>query len=74
MIRIVTLDRQPLMRRGVESALREQPDLELAGAASDSGELWPLLYRTDPDLVLTGVEDPGESLALCLRLKRRPLP
>jgi hypothetical protein len=27
MIRIVSLDRQPLMRRGVEAALREQPDL-----------------------------------------------
>jgi DNA-binding NarL/FixJ family response regulator len=73
MIRIVSLDRQPLMRRGVEAALGEHPDLVHAGGASDPGALWPLLYRTDPDVVLLGVDEPGPALELCLRLKRRPL-
>jgi DNA-binding NarL/FixJ family response regulator len=74
MIRIVSLDRQPLMRRGVEAALREQPDLVPVGAASEPADLWPLLYRTDPDVVLLGVDVPAAALELCLRVKRRPLP
>jgi DNA-binding NarL/FixJ family response regulator len=72
MIRIVTLDRQPLMRRGVEAALRDQPGFVPVGAAADPAELWPLLYRTDPDVVLLGVDESRAAFEVCLRLTRRP--
>jgi DNA-binding NarL/FixJ family response regulator len=71
MIHLVTLDQQPLMRVGLDAALRDQPDLVALGAAADQRELWPLLYRSDPHVVLLGESE--EMLTLCLRIKRRPL-
>ena len=70
MIHVVTLDQQPLMRLGLDAALRDQPDLVQLGAAADERELWPLLYRTDPHVVVLG--ESNASLALCRRIKRRP--
>jgi DNA-binding NarL/FixJ family response regulator len=72
MIRIVTMDRRPLVHAGVEAVLRDRPGLAHAGAAGDRYALWPLLQRTHPDVVL--LEAAGDGLDLCLRLKGRPTP
>jgi DNA-binding NarL/FixJ family response regulator len=71
MIRVVTLDRHPLMRLGLGAALGAQRDLVELGAAADARELWPLLYRADPHVVVIGECD--AALAVCLRIRRRPL-
>jgi DNA-binding NarL/FixJ family response regulator len=71
MIRVVTLDRQPLMRLGLGAALGAQRDLVELGAAAGERELWPLLYRADPHVVVIG--ECESALAACLRIKRRPL-
>ena len=70
MIRIVTMDRHPLVHAGVEAVLRDRAGLAHAGSAADRYALWPLLQRTHPDVVL--LEAAGEGLDLCLRLKDRP--
>jgi DNA-binding NarL/FixJ family response regulator len=65
MIRVAILDPHPAMRTGVEAILREAPGIVPVGAAADRHELWPLLYRTDPDVVL------ADQLQLCLRVRAR---
>ena len=57
MIRVATLDRQPAVRAGLESTIAAQPDLFPVGTAADEHELWPLLQRTRPDVVV--VDDPS---------------
>jgi DNA-binding NarL/FixJ family response regulator len=53
MIRVAILDRHPAVRSGVEAAvLAAHPDLATAGTAARSPELFTLLYRTDPDVLL----------------------
>jgi DNA-binding NarL/FixJ family response regulator len=71
MIRIATLDHQPLIGLAVETLLRAEPGLAPVGAVADAGDLWPLLYRTDPDVVL--LDGSIASLVVCLRIKRRAL-
>jgi DNA-binding NarL/FixJ family response regulator len=69
MIRIVTMDRHPLVHAGVGAVLQGRPGLEHAGSAADRYALWPLLQRIHPDVVL--LEADGDGLDLCLRLKDR---
>ena len=69
MIRVATLDRHPALRAGVDAILRTQPDLEPVGAAADRHELWPLLYRTDPDVLLVGDSRAGDGLRTCRRVR-----
>ena len=52
LIRIAILDRRPASRAGIEAVLREQPDLFPVGSAATQHELWPLLGRTRPDVVV----------------------
>jgi DNA-binding NarL/FixJ family response regulator len=70
MIRIAVLDRHPAVRAGVDAILRDQQGLAPAGSAADPRELWTLLYRARPDVVLVE-HDPGtrDGLAVILRLK-----
>jgi DNA-binding NarL/FixJ family response regulator len=73
-VRVAVLDRHPVARAGFDAILRAQPGLALAGAVADEHALWPLLYRARPEVVLLE-HDPGSgaSLALCLRIKARPM-
>ena len=73
MIRIATMDRHPTVLAGVEAILRDRPDLEHVGSASDRYALWPLLQRTHPDVVLLEHAPGGDGLELCLRLTERDL-
>jgi DNA-binding NarL/FixJ family response regulator len=70
--RVAVLDRHPAFRFGVDAFLKPECDLELIGAAADTSELWPMLQRVDPDVVLVDHEpDRPDRLALCLRIKAR---
>jgi DNA-binding NarL/FixJ family response regulator len=67
MIRVAILDRHPATRAGLDAILRAAPGLVPVGAAAGRRELWPLLYRTDPDVVVI------DELRLCLAIRaRRP--
>jgi chemotaxis response regulator CheB len=67
------VDDQPAMRAGIRAVLDAAPDLQFVGEASETNELWPVLRRTDPDVVLVDFHLPGEDgLLLCHRIKRAP--
>ena len=65
--RVATLDHHVAVRTGVEAILHAQHDIEPVGSAGGAHELWPLLHRTRPDVVVL------DSLELCLRVKARRL-
>ncbi len=69
-IRIAQLDDHVGMRVGLKSLIADEPDLIFVGAAANEAELWPLLHRTGPSLVVIDLHHPGrDGLALCFELK-----
>jgi DNA-binding NarL/FixJ family response regulator len=69
LIRVAVLDPHPAVRAGVEAVLAGQPDLTSAGSAADAQELWPLLRRSRPDVLLLDQRARcGEGLVLCRRV------
>lgn len=72
MIRILLIDDHPALRAGLETVLRAEPGLVPVGAASDPDELWPLLNRTRPDVLLLDYHLPkSDGLVLCHRVKQQ---
>jgi DNA-binding NarL/FixJ family response regulator len=63
MIRVAILDRHPAVRAGVYALMRWQPGFVAAGSAADARELFSMLYRSDPDVLLL------DDLALVPRVK-----
>jgi DNA-binding NarL/FixJ family response regulator len=59
MIRIVVADDQPLVRSGIAMLLAGEPDIEVAGEASNGEEAISLAERLQPDIVLMDVRMPG---------------
>src|SRR3712207_1371117 len=68
--RVVTLDRHPAFRFGVDALLKAEAGVDAVGGAATSAELWPLLRRVDPDVVLVD-HDPGRSDRVVLSLRVR---
>jgi len=58
MIRIVIADDQAMVRAGFSALLGEEPDLEVAGLASDGAECVRLVAELRPDVVLMDVRMP----------------
>jgi DNA-binding NarL/FixJ family response regulator len=65
MIRVVVLDRHPATCAGVNAILNEHAGVVGVGSATDRQGLWPLLYRTDPDVVVV------DDLRLCPAVRAR---
>jgi DNA-binding NarL/FixJ family response regulator len=72
-IRVLVVDDHPILRAGVETVLRAEPGFTCVGTAAGSDELWPLLRRTRPHVVLLdrrlGDEDGVE---ICRELRGEP--
>ena len=73
MIRVAVVDRQHAVRAGLDAIVAAQPDLVAVGSAADARELWPLMHRARPAVVVLDASSGPEALALCLQLKSRPL-
>jgi len=58
-VRIVLVDDHSVMRHGLAVMLREQPDFEIMGEASDGESGVSLVRRLRPDVVLMDVSMPG---------------
>lgn len=54
-IRVMLVDDQPLFRKGLASMLKEQPDFEVVGEASDGEEAFHKARELMPDLILMDV-------------------
>ena len=65
MIRVVVADRHPATCAGVNAILAEHAGIVGVGTAADRELLWPLLYRTDPDVVVL------DDLRTCLTVRAR---
>ncbi len=58
-IRVLLADDETIIRRTIGAALREQPEIELVGEASDGFEVVEMIRRVRPDVVLMDVNMPG---------------
>jgi DNA-binding NarL/FixJ family response regulator len=60
-IRVVLVDDQDLMRRGLHRLLELEPDIEVVGAAADGAAALELLARVSADVALVDARMPGMS-------------
>lgn len=58
-VRVLIIDDSATMRAILMSRLREQPDIEVVGAASNAAEGREMMKRLDPDVVTLDIEMPG---------------
>jgi DNA-binding NarL/FixJ family response regulator len=72
MIRVAFLDDHPAVRAGLRAIIATEPDLKAVGFASGEGDLWPLLQRTHPNVIVLDAHHSGlDGLHLCVQIKRR---
>ena len=60
-MKVLIVDDEPLARRRLEILLREQPGIELCGAAADGGVAQRLIAELSPDVVLLDIKMPGQT-------------
>ena len=71
MLRVAVVDHHPALGAGLEAILGEQPMIAPVGSAADRCELWPLLYRTDPRVLVMGRPQRDHPAGLALRVRAR---
>ncbi|MBS0332210.1 MAG: response regulator transcription factor, partial [Proteobacteria bacterium] len=60
-MKVLIVDDEPLARRRLEILLREQPGIEVAGAAADGVVAQRLIAEVSPDVVLLDIKMPGQT-------------
>ncbi len=58
-LRVLIVDDEPLARRRLEILLREQPGIDLTGAAADGAVARRMIAERAPDVVLLDIKMPG---------------
>ena len=58
-MRVLVADDHPIYREGIVRAVKERPDLELVGEASDGREALAGIKRATPDVALLDIRMPG---------------
>lgn len=74
MIRVLVVDDHPVVRHGIVSILRWEPDIELVGEAADGLEAVRLILEQRPDVVLLDLRLPGLPGVDVMRQVRAQLP
>lgn len=58
-MRVLVVDDEPLVRRGIAALLADEPGIEMVGEARNGTEALTLIRGTSPDLVFLDVQMPG---------------
>ncbi len=58
-VKIAIVDDHPVVREGLRTLLSGQPDFEIVAEASDAQGAYPVIARSDPDVVLLDLAMPG---------------
>lgn len=74
MIRVLVVDDHPVVRHGLVSMLRWEPDIELVGEAADGREAVRLIREHGPDVVLLDLRLPELSGIEVMRQVRGQVP
>lgn len=61
MISICIADDHPLMREGIKKVLQNQMDMQVIGEATDGNDVFELLDRRLPDILILDLSMPGKS-------------
>jgi len=70
MIRVLLVDDQQAVRRGLGMRLHLEPDIQVVGEAGSGQAALPLAQRLAPDVVLMDVEMPGmDGIAATIALR-----
>ena len=73
-IRVLLVDDQPAVRRGLKMRLELEPDVEVIGEAGDGAAAIARATEVQPDIVLMDVEMPGMDGILATRALRAAAP
>lgn len=65
--KIVLADDHPFLLEGITNILKDQPQLEIAGAVKDGFDLMKMMPLQNPDLVLLDLNMPGYDGLQCLQ-------
>ena len=69
-IRVAVVDDHAAVRAGLNALLTTEPGILPVGDADRAEAVWPLLYRTAPDVILLDYQLPdSDGLTICRRVK-----
>ena len=74
MIRLLLVDDQPVVRKGLRMRLTMEPDITVVGEASTGEEALVLAHQLQPDIVLMDVEMPGMDGITTTQVLRSSIP
>jgi two-component system invasion response regulator UvrY len=61
MIKVIIVDDHPVVRRGLKQIIEDEPDIEVAGEATNAGECFSLVRKMECSLVLLDISLPDRS-------------
>lgn len=73
-LRLLIADDHALMLDAIALALENEADFEIVGQAESGSQLFPLVHRTEPDLVVLDLLMPGVDGLTCIHLLRKRFP
>jgi DNA-binding NarL/FixJ family response regulator len=66
-IRVAVVGDHPALHAGLAAILATDPEMRLVGTATGEDDMWPLLRRSRPDVLLLDMSDPADAaLHLCM--------
>jgi DNA-binding NarL/FixJ family response regulator len=57
---VLVIEKHPLMRAAIVSAIADEPDLIIAAIASDAGDTLQIVASLHPQIILFAIGNPGE--------------
>ena len=61
MIKVIIVDDHPIVRRGLQQIIENEPDMEIVGAAKNASEFFSLVRKKDCTLVVLDITLPDKS-------------